>query len=378
MLPSSPLTRRNIFRAAAVVPFTAIGGTAANSALRVGLIGAGGRGSSLARYLVKDKRARLVAICDVFDSQIEKAKKRIPIDDVKIYKDYHKLLASDEIDAVFIATPVYLHPEHLEAAVQAGKHVYVEKPAGVDVAGCRRVMKAADSAPRSLNLSVGFQQRYSPLYQKGKAMIEEAGPIRQAEAYFLKSQWDGNEPMSERPITELDKVREWKRWRHLYGGIIVETHCHNIDVLNWFLGGHPERAVGSAGRTLLKTGDMNDHITVTFDYADKIQATLNGSSIASPFFRQVFERFHGAKMAVETARGYLKYYPPERGADPVVEVPPKNINIIAVENFVTRVLEGKPENIGVRSAYSTLTAILGRMAADERREVTWEEMMRSA
>ena len=83
-------------------------------------------------------------------------------------------------------------------------------------------------------------------------------------------------------------------------------------------------------------------------------------------------------MAVEVARGYLKYYPPERGADPVVEVPPKNINIISVENFVTRVLEGKPENVGVRSAYSTLTAILGRMAADERREVTWEEMMKSA
>ncbi len=373
---SSSFTRRNIVKAAAVVPFAAVAGTAANSALKVGLIGAGGRGGSLASYLVKDKRARLVALCDVFDSQIEKAKKRIPIEDVKVYKDYRKLLESD-VDAVIIATPVYLHPEHLEAAVQAGKHVYVEKPAGVDVAGCRRVMKAADSAPRHLNLTFGFQQRYSPLYQKGKAMIEEAGPIRQVEAYFLKSQWNGSEPMSERPTTELDKVREWKRWRHLYGGIIVETHCHSIDALNWFLGGHPEKAVGSAGRTLLKTGDMNDHIAVTFDYADNVQATLNGSSITSPFFRQVFERFHGAKMAVETARHYLRYYPGERGADPVVEKPPRRIDAISVEGFVTRVLEGTPENVGVRAAHSTLTAILGRIAADERREVTWEEMMKS-
>ena len=377
MKSSSSLTRRNIVKAAAVVPFAAVAGTAANSALKVGLIGAGGRGGSLASYLVKDKRARLVALCDVFDSQIEKAKKRIPIEDVKVYKDYRKLLESD-VDAVIIATPVYLHPEHLEAAVQAGKHVYVEKPAGVDVAGGRRVMKVADSAPRHLNLTFGFQQRYSPLYQKGKAMIEEAGPIQQAEAYVLKSQWNGSEPMSKRPTTELDKVREWKRWRHLYGGIIVETHCHSIDALNWFLGGHPEKAVGSAGRTLLKTGDMNDHIAVTYDYADNVQATLNGSSITSPFFRQVFERFHGAKMAVETARHYLKYYPGVRGVDEVVEKPSRRIDAVSVEGFVTRVLEGKPENVGVRGAHSTLTAILGRLAADERREVTWEEMMKSA
>ena len=360
-----------------MVPLAAVAGTAANSALRVGLIGTGGRGGSLARHLVNDKRARLVALCDVFDSQIEKFKKRVGIEDVKVYKDYRKLLESD-LDAVIIATPVYLHPEHLEAAIQAGKHVYVEKPAGVDVEGCRRVMKAADSAPRNLNLTFGFQQRYSPLYQKGKQMIEEAGPIQQAEAYFLKSQWNGTEPMSERPTTELDKVREWKRWRHLYGGIIVETHCHSIDALNWFMGGHPEKAVGSAGRTLLRTGDMNDHIAVTFDYADNVQATLNGSSITSPFFRQVFERFHGKTMAVETARHYLKHYPGVRGADPVIEKPPRRIDAISVEGFVTRVLEAKPENVGMRAAHSTLTAILGRIAADERREVSWEEMMKQA
>ena len=372
----SHLSRRHLVKVAAAVPFAAVRGSAANSAVKIALIGAGGRGGSLASRLVKDKRARLVALCDVFDSQIEKAKKRIPIENVKVYKDYRKVLESD-VDAVIIATPVYLHPEHLEAAVKAGKHVYVEKPAGVDVAGCKRVMKAADSAPRNLNITFGFQQRYSPLYQKGKKMIDEGGPIRQAEAHFLKNQWNGTEPDSPKPTNELDKVRQWKWWRHLYGGIIVETQCHSIDALNWYMDGHPTKAVGSAGRTILKTGDMNDHIAVTYDYANNVQATLSGSSIATPFFREVYERFHGETVAVEIARNYLKYYPGRKGADPVRETPARNIDIDSMEAFVSRVLDGKPENVGIRAAESTLTAVLGRIAADARREVTWEEMMKS-
>ena len=83
-------------------------------------------------------------------------------------------------------------------------------------------------------------------------------------------------------------------------------------------------------------------------------------------------------MAVETARHYLKHYPGVRGADAVVEKPSRRIDAVSVEGFVTRVLQGKPENVGVRGPHSTLTAILGRIAADERREVTWEEMMKSA
>src|SRR6185503_20847921 len=91
--------------------------------------------------LVQDPNARLVALCDIFDDRIEQAKKKIPVANPKVYKDYHELLASD-VDAVIIATTVFLHPEHFEAAVKAGKHIYIEKPAGLDVEGCRRVIHA--------------------------------------------------------------------------------------------------------------------------------------------------------------------------------------------------------------------------------------------
>ena len=163
-------TRRNLVQAAALVPFAAVSGTAANSAVRVGLLGAGGRGSRLASYVVKTPQAKLVALCDLFDEQIDRAKERIPISTPKVYKDLHEMLASD-IDAVIIATPVFLHPEHLEAAVKAGKHVYVEKPVGVDVAGCKRVMKAADSARPGINVSVGFQQRYGWTYKQALKVL---------------------------------------------------------------------------------------------------------------------------------------------------------------------------------------------------------------
>ena len=372
------ISRRSLVHAAAVMPIAAVRGTAANSAVRVGLLGAGGRGTRLAGFVTQVPQAKLVAICDLFDSQIERAKDRIPIESPRVYKDFREMLASD-IDAVIIATPVFLHPEHLEAAVAAGKHVYVEKPAAVDVAGCRRVMKAADSARPGLNVSIGFQQRYGWTYRQARQVLDggSLGAIRQAEAHFLKGPVTGNEPVRKRPVTMVEKVREWKHWRDLYGDIIVETYCHSIDVLNWFLGDrHPLSAVGDGGRTIRKDGDLSDHVTVAYEYPEGVQATLVGSHITPPFFREVHERFYGAEGAIETARHYWKHH---RGPDDVLrEDPPRTIDHDSIEAFVLRVAEGKTENVGIRGAESTLTAILGRMAMDEGRKVTWDEMMQSA
>ena len=372
------LSRRNLVRAAAIVPFAAVRGTAANSTVKVGLLGSGGRGTRLASYVVQVPQARLVALCDLFDEQIDKAKQRIPIENPKVYKDFHEMLASD-IDAVIIATPVFLHPEHFEAAVKAGKHVYLEEPVAVDVAGCKRAMKAADSARPGLNVSVGFQQRYGWTYKQARNVMEGGGigTIRQAEAHFLKGPVTGREPLRKRPVTMLEKVREWQYWRDLYGDIIVETYCHSIDVLNWFLGDqHPLKAVGDGGRTIRKDGDMSDHVTVVYEYPGRIHATLVGSHITPPFFREVHERVYGSEGLVETARNYWKHY---RGRGDVVhQQPERPIDHDSVEAFILRVAEGKTENVGIRGVESTLTAILGRMAMDTGRTVTWEEMMKSA
>jgi myo-inositol 2-dehydrogenase/D-chiro-inositol 1-dehydrogenase len=371
------LTRRNLIRAATVVPFSAVRGTAANSAVTVGLIGAGGRGTYDASILVKLSNARLVALCDIFDDRIENAKKRIPIENPKVYKDLHKLLASD-VDAVIIATPVFLHPEHFEAAVKAKKNIYIEKPAGADVAGCKRVIRAADSADRKLNIAFGFQQRYGPGYRKAKKLVDSGGigKMHMAHSHWIKGAVTGKEPYVPEPTDPLERIRQWHHWRDMYGDIIVETYCHGIDVLNWFLGGHALNAYGTGGRTIRRDGDNLDHVDVTFTYANKVQAALTGSQITPRFYRSVLEQFFGSDAAVETAREYWTHF---RGrGDTVTEREPRDITVDAIEEFIRRIQEGKPENAGVSAAESTLTAIMGRMAIDEKREVTWDDVMKSA
>ena len=137
-------------------------GTAANSAVRIGLLGCGGRGREDAEGLVKSGGARLVALADLFDDQLASARKRFDalaaknsmagVDASQIFsgpRAFEKIVASQEIDAVVIATPPYFHPEHLAAAVAAGKHVYCEKPVAVDVPGARRVVEIGAKANRS-------------------------------------------------------------------------------------------------------------------------------------------------------------------------------------------------------------------------------------
>ena len=369
------ISRRNLFRAATVVPLAAVRGTAANSAVKVGLIGSGGRGTFDAGLLVQDKRARLTAICDIFDDRLARAAKVIPASDAKQYKDMNELLHSD-VDAVIIATPVFLHPEHFEAAVKAKKHIYIEKPAGLDVAGCKRVIRAADSADRKLNITFGFQQRYGEVYRKAKALLDSGaiGPVRMAHAHWIKGALGANQPQP-RPQTYEEKIRQWHVWRDTFGDIIVETYVHGIDVLNWFLGGRPQSAYGTGGRTVEKRGDISDHVDVSFTYAANVRAVLTGAQLTPAFYRSVNEQFFGANAVIETAREYWTHY---RGRnDTVTEKSPREITIDSLQEFVRRIAENQPENTGVRAAESTLTAIMGRMAIDQKREITWEEMMRS-
>jgi myo-inositol 2-dehydrogenase/D-chiro-inositol 1-dehydrogenase len=361
---------------ASLAPFQAVRGSAQNSGIKIGLIGAGSRGTYTGSIMAKDRRAKIVAICDVVDEHIANARTRIGAPDAKAFKDYRDVLASD-VDAVMIATPVYLHPEHFEAAVKSGKHIYMEKPAGLDVAGCKRVMKAADGADRRINITFGFQQRYGGVYVKAKQMLDSGaiGKIREVHGEFLKFALKGDEPIPPPPKNETEKLQQWKLWRATFGEVIVETYVHNLDAINWFLGAHPVKAIGTGGRTVEKRGDLLDHLSVTYDYPGNVQMTFAGSQMTPRYFRSNRERYIGENGFIETAREYWTY---NTGAGPVTEKSQHDITVDALQEFVRRVTEGKPENVGVRAAESTLTSILGQMAIDRRHEVTWDEMMKSA
>ncbi len=371
----SIISRRNLVQAAALVPLQTVRSTAQNSAIKVGIIGAGNRGSYDGRLISQNPQAKVTAVCDISDEQLAKAKSTFA-PDAKATKDFREVLASD-VDAVVIATPVFLHPDHFEAAVKSGKHIYIEKPAGVTVADCKRVIRLADGADRKIDITFGFQQRYGPVYLNAKKMLDSGaiGKIREVHVQFLKYALSGDEPSLPVPRTDAEKMDQWKLWRATFGDVIVETYCHNIDAVNWFMNAHPLTASGTGGRTVEKRGDMMDHLNVTYTYPDNVQATLIGSQITPRFFRANNERFIGAKGVIETAREYWSY---NTGQGAVIEKSPHDISVDSLQAFVRRVAGNKPENTGIRGAESTLTAILGRMAIDLHREVTWEEMMKSA
>ena len=362
-------------RAALFVPLAAWRGSAANGAVTGGVVGAGNRGSYVAGLMAKHTPARVVALCDIVDEKMQQAKASIGIEDPKLYKDIERLLASD-VDAIIIATPVHLHAEHFEAAVKSGKHIYIEKPASVDVAGCKRIMRAADSADRKMNITFGFQRRYGQVYQKAKRLADSGaiGTIRLGHAHFIKN--DSIPAKLARPSTDAEKRVDWGNWKDLSGDLIVENNVHCVDVLNWFLGGHPESAIGSGGTLLSKQGDTRDHNFVAFEYAGGIQGQLSGTTLAPPGYRDVGEQFFGETGVIETSENHWRHF---RGpGQETIEKSPRNITIDSVSEFVRHIAEGKPENTAIRGAESTLTAILGRMAMDARREVTWAEMMKTA
>ena len=368
------LSRRSVITAS-IASAGAGRGTAANSAITVGLLGSGSRGTYVTTMLAKNTSARVVALCDLFDEKMEKAKKSIGVENPKFYKDFQKLLASD-IDAIIIATPVFLHAEHFEAAVKSGKHIYIEKPASADVEGCKRIMRAADAADRKINITFGFQRRYGQVYLKAKQLADSGaiGPIHMGFARFIKSgaAWNESEKLPP-PKTETEKIVGWHGWKDLSGDLIVENNVHLIDVLNWFLGGRPLSAIGAGGSTTPKQGDMRDHNFVAFEYKNGVQGQLSGATLAPPGYRDVVEQFFGKSGVIETSENHWRHFRGPR--QETVEQSPRNITIDSVAAFVQRISDGKPENTGVRGAESTLTAILGRMAMDRRREVTWDEMM---
>jgi myo-inositol 2-dehydrogenase/D-chiro-inositol 1-dehydrogenase len=371
------ISRRELV-AVAIVPFAAVRGSAANSAVTVGLTGCGSRGTFDASLMAKIDDARLVALADLFPDRIEQTRKAAGVEGAKGFNSGAELLEKSGVDGVIIATPVFLHPEHFEAAVRAGKNIYIEKPAGADVAGVKRLMTAADSADRKLNITFGFQQRYSPLSRKAKKLAESNGfgPIVMGHSYWVKSGVNRTRQPEPYPKTESDKMKQWHEWRDFFGDYIVENNVHGIDVLNWFLGGHPTKAHGTGGRSVVGYGDNQDHCYVTYDYANNVQGHLIGCMIAPKWYREVKAQFFGDTGVIETRREFWRHY--RSNTDVVEEKAPREITIDALEEFIHRIQQRKPENTAATAAESTLTAIMGRMAVDARHEVSWDEMMHSA
>ncbi len=370
------VSRRNFIGSAAatfsIVAPQSVRGSQANSKISVGLIGTGGRGSYDATIVNADPRARVTALCDLFDDRIEKATAQIRAQSPKVYKDFDKLLGSPDIDAVIIATPPFEHPRMLEAAVAAKKHVYCEKPMGVDFAGVQRSMKAARNADPKKNLFVGFQQRYGSEYIEAHNRLTsgQIGELTNARAF-----WIAGDPFKRIPYPDpkIEKLRNWFCYRDYSGDFIVEQDCHNFDVLHWFLNARPLSAVGMGGTKVRTNMEILDHLSLAFEFPNNIHVNFEANQISPPGFSKVGEEFTGTKGVLQTSRVRTIHIKGPRKED-VETIEPKHRDITqdAFEAFLENIENGKVDNVGERSCISTLFAILGRTAIYQKRQATWK------
>ncbi len=382
-----------------ILPAKTVFGSTANSMLGIGIIGCGGRGNHDGGEFVMNTETRVTALMDVFDDrlastraafdEIAEQKGYAKIPEANLFKGpkaYEKLVQSKDVDIVIVTSPPYFHPEHFEAAVAAGKHVYLEKPVATDVNGCMRVIKAGRQANGKVSVHVGFQKRYSDAYREAVRRIRQGdiGDVVLGQSYYYTNDLDRqNKPgMSG---TEA-RLRNWVFDRILSGDIIVEQNIHIIDVVNWVMQAHPVKAMGTGGRAVRKEVDgippelvTYDHYILTFVYPNDIKVSFNSNQFRNRGYRSQGERFFGTKGVAETNQsGPVQItlnsgYKWEAGTMQALATAVAN----KARAFVDGINKGKFDNEAEQGAETTLTTIMGRTAAYRGEVVTWEQVANS-
>jgi len=402
-----PTDRRNFMKQAGAVA-AGLGVLGANlprayaagdETLKIGLIGCGGRGSGAAVQALSTKGSvKLVAMADAFADRLEgslaeiqksfsSAPERVDVkNEMKFvgFDAFEKLIATD-VDVVLLATPPHFRPAHFEAAINAGKHVFFEKPVAVDGQGVRKVLEVAERAKeKKLAVVCGLQRHHQQGYLDTIERIHngEVGDIVACRAYWnMGSLW-----MKPRQSEWSDmewQLRNWLYFTWLSGDHICEQHVHNLDVINWAKNDHPVRCFGMGGRQVRTDpayGQIFDHHDVHYEYAD-------GSWMFSQCrqmpgcLSDVSEHVIGTKGTADMGnnrfsiqqRGGSKWsFKAEKNSD--VEMNPYQVEH---DDLFASIRNGNPLNEGKFVAESTLTAIMGRMATYSGKEVTWEQALNS-
>jgi len=284
---------------------------------------------------------------------------------------YQALLETD-VQIVLMATAPLFRPLHLEAAVKAGKHVFIEKPVAVDPPGCRRVIAAGQEAEKKgLVITSGTEMRHDWSYIKthqAVAVEKALGRLYAGRVSFCMGHMFLSSPIN--PKTADDLVRSWQNWIALSGDHLVEQHVHNIDIANWFCGGPPVSAVGFGGRSRRPAGDMYDFFSVDYDYG-------KGVHIHS-MCRQVNGCWNwvGHDFVYEKGRTNGGDYPKAQKSPIPADLPQGPGSHIQEQiDTLYYVNKGQPVNQAQAVAESTATAVMGRISAYTGKQVWWKEIM---
>ncbi|MGE3313683.1 MAG: Gfo/Idh/MocA family protein [Planctomycetaceae bacterium] len=378
---------------------------AGDDTIKVGLIGCGGRGSGAAvQALSTEGKVQLVAMCDAFDDVLQSSltniqkqfasqpeRVSVPAERQFVGFDGYQKVIDSGVDLVILATPPGFRPIHFEAAVKAGKHVFMEKPVAVDGPGVRKVLEAVKvSIDKNLKVGVGLQRHHQQAYIEtiDKIKSGEIGDIQALRVYWNQGGLWEPRRTRDQVKTEMEyQMRAWYYFTWLCGDHIVEQHIHNLDVGNWVKGAYPTLARGMGGRevrTEKRFGEIYDHHAVEYMYEDgswmfsqcrQIPANWNSvteHAIGTKGVADISASIIGKKIALNdvgstTVKDVSWKYTGKK-ADPY-QVEHDDL-FAAIRNNVSF-------NEGANGAYSTLTAIMGRMATYSGKPVTWEQALNS-
>jgi myo-inositol 2-dehydrogenase / D-chiro-inositol 1-dehydrogenase len=378
--------------------------------LRVGVVGCGSRGTGAAKNCVQSSpNIKIVAIGDVFADKVENCLKQLKTNDTgektewsasepwsdadKVeatredcfvgFDAYRQVIAHPHVDLVLLTSPPHFRPAHLKAAIEAGKHVFMEKPVAVDPVGVRSVIASSELAvQKGLAIVAGTQRRHQASYVELMKRIHqgEIGDLTAAQCYWNQGwvrQWGFFNPRQPAWSDMEWQLRNWYYFTWLSGDHVVEQHVHNIDVVNWAMGSPPVKAMGMGGREVRvepEFGNIFDHFAVEYEYP-------NGARVLS-MARQIQgcadiigERIVGSRGVVQF-EGSVARIIGEKAYS--YEGPNPNPYEQEHANLIAGIRTGNPLNEGKTVAESTLTAIMGRMSAYTGRALTFRWVMNSS
>ena len=359
--------------------------------IKIALVGCGGRGTGAAyNALSTTANVKLVAMADAFDDRLNRSlaslvnlkKDRVDVPKERQFTglDGYRKAIDSGVDMVLLCTPPGFRPAQFEAAVAAGKHVFMEKPVAVDGPGVRQVMAANEAAKKKgLAVAVGHHLRHEEKHREVVKRLHDGviGRLLFTRVYF-NSGGVWTRPRAEGQTEMQYQVNNWYYFNWLSGDHITEQHVHDLDVSNWIMGGPPVRANGMGGREVRKGpdhGEIFDHHSIEYDYADGTKMFSFCRHIRN-CWNSFSEHAHGTKgWAGIQGHGSSAIYPD--GKDPLTWKRGKDGHQVEHDDLFAALLAGEPYNEGDYGATSSMTAILGRMATYSGKVVNWDEALNS-
>jgi predicted dehydrogenase len=356
------------------------------STLKVGLIGCGGRGTGAATQAMNaDPDVKLWAMADAFPERIQSSLKTLGAevaDKLDVPPDrqfagfdaYKKVIA--ECDVVLLCEPPHFRPKHLKAAIEAGKHVFAEKPVAVDAPGVRSVLDSCRLAKeKRLSVVSGLCLRYSDRFREGVKRIHEGAigrPVYVQANDLRGGRW--SRPRQEGMDDMTWQMRNWYNFTWLSGDFNVEQHVHFLDIAAWALGDrYPVKAVGTGGRQVLtgpEYGNIYDHFAVVYEYSDGtrlLSQTRQQPGCKNDLSVQVY----GSTGVANLSEGKMNvgdWKAPDKG---------NNVYQTEHDEFFASIRKGEALNNGEYMSKSTLLAIMGRMAAYTGQSIGWDQALAS-